>query len=700
MKNSVKRLLALATASAMLVGSLSACGSSSDSGTDDTTSSGATSGSSATSESGDSSTSGAVAVSEVNMDDSTDAIEDLVLYETTDREVESLNVLYSQSATDFYVSTNLQDGLLTNDEYGNLKANLAESWEHNDDSTVWTFYLRQDAYWVDANGEAQAQITAEDFVTGLEWVLNAWKNEASNTSMPIEMIEGASEYYEMTAAMTEEEALALTTEDFLEVVGISTPDEFTVEYTLLASKTYFDTVATYACLYPAPTALLEQLTEESDAATAVETFRSCTYTNMWYSGPYILTYFVSKSEKVFEPNLYWWGNDEYTRFNSVTVKMVDDLDVAFTLYESGDIDQVTLSESNLTTIYNNESNQWYDYLTEQQPTKYSYQLHLCYNKNTEDGEPDVNWNTAVTNENFRLALYYGLDLTNYYKRTNAINPLKCENNFYTMSGLIYTSDGTDYTTLVKDLLGLGDYTGESMVRLDTTLAEQYKEAAMEELSALGVTFPVEIDYYIASGSSTAQDSADVLKDAISASLGDDFVVLNIKTYVSSLSTEVRTPKLGALYINGWGADYGDPQNYLGQVTFGNDNAYYSVYYSCINDFYGDDGEEPYSDELIATYEEYTALVEAADAIADDLDARYAAYAEAEAYLLEHALVIPCNYNISWQLTCVNDYSKINAVYGIQNNRYVNWETNKNGYTTADYEAFAEAYASGNTSEAE
>lgn len=699
MKNSVKRLLALATASAMLVGSLSACGGSSDSGTDDTTS-GGSSGSSASSESGDSSVSGAVAVSTVNMDDSADAIEDLVLYETTAREVESLNVLYSQSATDFYVSTNLQDGLLTNDVYGNLKANLAESWEHNDDSTVWTFYLRQDAYWVDSNGDVQAQITAEDFVTGLEWVLNYWKNESSNTSMPIEMIEGASEYYEMTAAMTEEEALALTNEDFMEVVGISTPDDFTVEYTMLASKPYFDTVATYACLYPAPTALLEQLTEESDAASAVETFRTSTYTDMWYSGPYILTYFVSKSEKVFEPNLYWRGNDEYTRFNSVTVKMVDSADVAFTLYESGDIDQVDLTESNLSTIYNNESNSWYSYLAEKLPTKYSFQIHFCYNKNTEDGEPDTNWNTAVANENFRLALYYGLDLENWYKRTNAVNSLKCENNCYTMSGLIYTSDGTDYTDLVKDLLGIGDYTGESMVRLDSTLAEQYKEAAMEELSALGVTFPVEIDYYISSASSTAQDSADVLADAISDSLGDDFVVLNIKTYTSSLSTEVRTPKLASIYINGWGADYGDPQNYLGQETFGNDNAYYSAVYSDINDFYGEDGEEAYSDELIATYEEYTALVEAADAIVDDLDARYAAYAEAEAYLIQHALVIPCYYDIEWQLTKVNDYSKINAPYGIQSNRYLNWETNVNGYTTADYEAFAEAYAAGNTSEAE
>jgi len=48
-------------------------------------------------------------------------------------------------------------------------------------------------------------------------------------------------------------------------------------------------------------------------------------------------------------------------------------------------------------------------------------------------------------------------------------------------------------------------------------------------------------------------------------------------------------------------------------------------------------------------------------------------------------------NISWQLTGVNDYSKIFAAYGIQNNRYINWETNKQGYTTEDYVNFAKVY---------
>jgi oligopeptide transport system substrate-binding protein len=74
-----------------------------------------------------------------------------------------------------------------------------------------------------------------------------------------------------------------------------------------------------------------------------------------------------------------------------------------------------------------------------------------------------------------------------------------------------------------------------------------------------------------------------------------------------------------------------------------------------------------------------------------MDARYEAFAEAEAYLIQHALVIPLYRDIEWELTCVNDYSKINAPYGIQNNRYLNWETNEAGYTTEDYEAFAAAY---------
>src|SRR5699024_1475675 len=92
---------------------------------------------------------------------------------------------------------------------------------------------------------------------------------------------------------------------------------------------------------------------------------------------------------------------------------------------------------------------------------------------------------------------------------------------------------------------------------------------------------------------------------------------------SSSTNEVIEPQLHSIMINGWGADYGDPQNYLGQETYGNDNAYYSSKYSCINNV---TEETEANKELLATYKEYTSLVEAADAITDDMDARYQAYA--------------------------------------------------------------------------
>ena len=34
---------------------------------------------------------------------------------------------------------------------------------------------------------------------------------------------------------------------------------------------------------------------------------------------------------------------------------------------------------------------------------------------------------------------------------------------------------------------------------------------------------------------------------------------------------------------GWGADYGDPQNYLGQMTYGNETAYFPNSYNYVNE---------------------------------------------------------------------------------------------------------------------
>ena len=604
-----------------------------------------------------------------------DEISDLVISKLITRELETFNILYSQRAEDGENLTNLVDGLLEVDTDGKLVPGIAEEWGTEDGGLTWTFKIRQGVKWVDVNGNEKADCTAQDFAAGLEWVMNFHKNNSSNTSMPLEMVKGAQEYYEYTKTLSEEEAFALNAEEgskFREMVGLETPDDYTVVYHCITQKPYFDTLATYNSLYPISPAMVEEL----GGPTGVKSMNN---ENMWYNGAYTMTSYIHNNEKIFTKNPLYWDT-ECKRFDTVTIKMVESNDISFQLYQNGEIDYVDLSEAHINTIAKDPSNKYYDYMVPAVPSKYSYQFHFNFNKNKEDGTPDTNWNTAIANEAFRKSWYYGLNLSDYWKRTNAIDPMVCENNFYTMKGLVYTTDGTEYTELVKKELGLGETNGNTPARVDPAKAEEYKKQAIEELTALGVTFPVGVDYYISASNQVALDSANVMAQAFSDGLGDDYVKFNIKTYVSSVRNEVVQPHLHSFVTNGWGADYGDPQNYLGQEVYGNDNAYYSANYSYINEI---TEETPENKALLDTYKEYSAMVEAADAITDDLDARYAAYAKAEAYLLDHVLVLPCNYSIGWCLSKIDNDTKMYAMYGAQNEKIKNWATNSAGYTSEE-----------------
>ena len=613
--------------------------------------------------------------SDKGKDGAAEEIKDLVTFEVPNREMENVFVLNTEMSNDLNVLCNTNEGLLETDEKGKLIAGIATEWGTEDAGLTWTFKLRDDVKWVDQQGNEKADMIADDYVTALEWILNSHKNDAgNNASMPIATIKGAKEYREYTAGLSAEEALALDKEKFKEMVGIETPDDYTVIYHCAAPTPYFDTLAVSACLYPISQAFFDEI--------GVENVKSAGIDQLWYNGPYILTEFIQGNTKTLTKNEKYWDKD-CKLFDTVTVKLIEDTTVGYSLYETGEIDNIDLSEANLRTIYEDESNKYHDYLTEKLPKKFSYQMKFNYAKKNEDGTDDTNWNTAVANEAFRKSIYYGLDLTKIYERSNLVNPLICENTAYTMRGLVYFSDGTEYTKKVEELIGLPESDGKTMRRLDTDKAQELKKQAMEELKAKGVSFPVEIDYYIPAGSQASLDGATVLKQIFSECLGDDYVKLNIGTYVSSSTQEVTNPRLHSIVMNGWGADYGDIQNFLGQETYGEETAYYSNYYTYIND-----ATDP---ELIATWKEFTNLVNEANAITDDVDKRYEAYAKAEAYMIEHAMTIPYNLEISWQLSKINEYSRSNAIFGIQNYMYKNWETSVDAYTTEDYEKFAEEF---------
>ena len=613
-------------------------------------------------------------------------LKEFISFESGNRELESWNMLYTQKAEDANVVTNLWDGLLSFDRYGKVVPAIASSWEHNEDATVWTFHLRDDVDWVDCNGEVKAHLTSKDFLVGFEWVMNAIKNEANNTSMPNDTIVGAYEYYELTKEAGDA-AADMTYEDMLAAgVGIEAPDDYTLVFTCPSACPYFDTVAAYNSFYPVAPALIEEL--------GVDGFRSCDNTTMWYNGPYVVEEYIQGNTKSYIPNPNYYDAANVSRFERFTVTMISDGSISLQLYQSRELDEVDLGESNITTIQSDPSNEYNQQLCEKRAKKFSYCFIFNYDKKNTDGTPDENWNKAIANKAFRQCFSKGMVLNKFFARYNPINPLKCENDFFTMKGLCYTSDGTDYTNLVAKEMGLDGeaYDGKTMKRLRANNGDitELKKQAMEELSAIGVTFPVHCSYYILAGSTSALDSATVLKQCFTDSFGDDFIVLDINTFVSSTMKEVVAPKLQSFVHMGWGADFGDPINFLTQIIVHDDNAYYSCNMTNIAGIVNN-GPASYQTELVAAYEKFTDLVNEGRAIVDDTDARYAAFAKAEAYFLDENLIFPTVYDITWCLTHVNEYSKINAMYGPCNYKAVNWETSEEAYTTEQYDEFAAAF---------
>ena len=113
----------------------------------------------------------------------------------------------------------------------------------------------------------------------------------------------------------------------------------------------------------------------------------------------------------------------------------------------------------------------------------------------------------------------------------------------------------------------------------------------------------------------------------------------------------------------WGADYADPQTWTDPFKE-TSNSY---------NFMGTDegtviGQEPCvnkSAETQALTDQYYDLIEAAKAITTDTEARYAAFAEAEAFLIDHAFVIPFSIsNDGYIATRLNIFEAQYAPYGM------------------------------------
>ena len=571
-------------------------------------------------------------------------------------EVETLNYLYTSNTNDYEMCANMVDCLVEYDQYGVMQPALAESWEHNDDYTEWTFHIRPGVKWVDAEGNEVADVTANDWVSSARWVNDA-ANNSSNQYMYNGIVKNAEAYFNYTAYLLESENGTRTTDDegdpiepvaevSFDDVGVKAVDDQTLVYTMETPCTYFPTVLSYTTYMPVYGPFLEEMGD----SFGVDNY------SVLYNGAYIMTSFEPQNQRILTKNETYWDKDNVFIDEIQYLYNTSATQLGPESFIRGEVDWAQIDASILSAWLEDPERQ--DMVSPSR-ANVSFSYFFCFNfepRFDDSLEPD-NWLLAVNNENFRQSIRYGLDRINALTVVEPEDPESLLNR--TITPATFTSAaGLDYTQYpaLQEISSSDGFNEE--------LALQYKEAAVEELTAAGATFPIQMYMRYNPDTANWDRECQVIEQQLEGLLGTDYIDIVVEAGPSTnfLSTVRRAGDYGFMKCN-WGADYADPQTWTDPFKE-LDNSY---------NFMGTDagtviGQEPCTNksaETQALADQYYDLVEAAKAITTDTEARYAAFAEAEAFLIDHAFVIPFSIsNDGYIATRLNIFEAQYAPYGM------------------------------------
>ncbi len=594
-----------------------------------------------------------------------------VLYSS---EVTTLNYLTSANTNEQGIGANVVDTLLEYDNKGNLEASLATEWTYDETAMTWTFKIREGQKWIDHEGKVIADVTAQDFVDAMKYILTP--EYTSSTSQNLYgVIANAEEYFNGLAGEGEKI-------DFSEV-GVKALDTYTLQYTLAKEVPYFLSMLTYVCFMPAYGPQLEEL--GARFATSADT--------MYYNGAYYISKFEPQVQMILSKNPNNWDADQV--FISTIQRTYNDQagTIGAEMAKRGEIDYTSLDSDVVAAWLNDPATK--DMISMERPS-INYNYFYCFNFNMhklnedyntegmtgysvdEKYEPE-NWILAVNNENFRKSIMHAISRVATISITTgeSTDPYTYIQNTITPKGFA-TNEGVDYTTeeafaeiLAKDFL-------------NPELAKSYKDAAMKELEGKA-TFPVKVLVRYNPTDSDWEKASTVLEQQLEAVLGTDYIDIIVEAGPSEgFLNNVRRHSDYMLMLCNWGADYADPetwtdpfyqsQNEDGSFNRGGRYAYLAM---AITD----------GTASADTVQEYFKLVEAAKAITSDVEARYAAFAKAEAYLIEHALVVPYGTSISdFVVTKLNPWEGQYAAFGVSKERYKGQKMYNEFMTMAEYNA--------------
>lgn len=549
-------------------------------------------------------------------------------------DLETLDYTFSSRKTNSDHYTNFVEGLLENDQYGNLKGDMAKSWEVSDDGLTYTYHLRKGVPWVDSEGnEYGADVTANDFVTGLKHAVDV---QSETLYIVADSIKGLSDYIDGK------------TNDF-STVGVKAVDDYTLQYTLNKPEPFWNSKTTYGILYPINEEFLKSKGKD---------FGKPTPDSILYNGPFILANNTAKSVIEYTKNeSYWDPKNVHLDTVKWTYNDGSDPDGLFKSYENGELSLARVYPNS--PGYKDVTKAYPDGVTWSQTGGSTYNLTFNFNRGTFDATSKTtdkekeDTQKAILDRNFRLAILFGFDKKSYNAQSvgeeganKALRNTIVPTDFVEIGGKPYGDTvASKLKALDSDAFGDVNLSDGQDGYYNADKAKEYMEKAKTELEAKGVQFPIHLDMPVEETSEISVNMVKSLKKSVETSLGSDNVVVDVQLlnedkYLAA-TYQATTGQAGDFDItnaSGWGPDYTDPSSYLNIYDSRKGDMIHTLGLEASAVVQGTDPSTAAKKAI--NLPEYDALLDKAAAITDDLDARYTAYADAEAWLLDNALQVP------------------------------------------------------------
>ena len=584
----------------------------------------------------------------------------------------TFNYLLDYYADNTAIITNLVDGLLENDNHGNLVPSLAEDWSVSSDGLTYTYKLRKDAKWFTADGEEYAPVKAQDFVTGIKYAVD---NKSQAIDLIQNSIKGLNDY------------ITGVDSDFSKV-GVKAIDDQTVEYTLARPEPYWNSKTTNSILFPVNEEFLNSKGKD---------FGTLSPDSILYSGPYLLKDFTSKSSIEYVKNPHYYDHDKVS-IEHVKLAYFDGSDQELTIrnFESG--------AYSIAGVYPNSSNfaktkeKYKDNIVYSLQDKTSWYFNFNVNRKAYNhtskttDEQKKSTETAVLNKNFRQAVNFAFDRTAYSAQSNGEEAAsKTLRNTLVPPTFVQVGDKTFREVVASKLVNYG--TEWSDINLaDAQDAYFNKEKAQakfaeakKELASQGVTFPIHLDVAVDQTSKNAVTGMNSLKQTLESVLGADNIVIDVQQLSTDDFNNVAflapTPadRDYDLNFDGWVGDYQDPSTYLNPFN-AEDGFYLKIF--------GLDAQEDKAKIASLGLDTYTTMLKDADSENKDVAKRYEKYAEAQAWMIDNSLIMSAmSSGGTASVTKVTPFTRGYSLVGIKGdgNNYKYMKLQKDTVTTKQFE---------------